>query len=303
MSDRIHMSVGRRHDFVFLFDVSDGNPNGDPDAGNIPRLDPETMQGLVTDVALKRKIRNYVDLVCGSQERFKIYVQSGVALNAQNQRAYSALGLSSTGSKQNAADSDKARDWMCANFYDIRMFGAVMTTGVNCGQVRGPMQLTFARSIDRILPCDFSITRVAVTRSEDLAVAVSRETGEVSGGKRTEMGRKALVPYGLYRGYGFFNASIASKTGADDEDLSLFWLALQNMFDQDRSSRRGMMALRALYVFSHENALGNAPAHQLFENINVKLRTGANTPRTYQDYQVNVNGEVPRGVVLTRVVG
>ena len=303
MSGGIHLDPMRRHDFVFLFDVLDGNPNGDPDAGNLPRIDPETMQGLVTDVALKRKVRNYIDAVCGEKERFKIYVQSGTALNRQHQRAYSALGLKSTGSKQKAAEVEKARAWMCANFYDIRMFGAVMNTEVNCGQVRGPVQLTFSRSIDQIAPLDVSITRIAVTRTDDMEVAVSEETGKGSGGKRTVMGSKAIVPYGLYRGYGFFNANLAKQTGTDSEDLSLFWAAFQNMFDHDRSAARGLMTLQGLYVFSHDSALGNAPAHRLFEHIRVSPNPEKKPPRDFSAYEVSINEALPSHVNLTCLVG
>ena len=303
MSGGIHLDPARRHDFVFLFDVLDGNPNGDPDSGNLPRIDPETMQGLVTDVALKRKVRDYVDAVYGEKERFKIYVQSGGALNSQHQRAYTALGLKSTGSKQRAAEVQMARTWMCANFYDIRIFGAVMNTGVNCGQVRGPVQLTFSRSINQITPLDVSITRVAVTRADDMEVAVSDETGKGSGGKRTVMGSKAIVPYGLYRGYGFFNANLAKQTGTDSEDLSLFWTAFQNMFDHDRSAARGMMALQGLYVFSHDSALGNAPAQRLFEHICVSLRSDEKSPRDFSAYEVSISESLPPGVTLTRLIG
>lgn len=298
-----YLDVTRRHDFVYLFDVTDGNPNGDPDAGNLPRVDPETMQGLVTDVALKRKVRDWVDLARGDEGRFKIYVQSGgEALNALHKRAYEALGLTSTGAKQAKEDVDKARDWMCANFYDIRMFGAVMTTGVNAGQVRGPVQMTFARSIDPIVPLDLSITRVAVTREEDARVVVTEEGGV--GGKQTEMGRKALVPYGLYRAHGFFNPHFAQRTGVTEEDLELFWQALVQMWDLDRSASRGLMACRGLYVFTHESSLGNAPAHQLFERVRVSRKPGISVPRSFQDYQVEVNdADLPKGVTLTQLVG
>lgn len=299
-----HLDVNRRHDFVLLFDVVDGNPNGDPDAGNLPRLDPETMQGLVTDVAVKRKVRDYADLVRGDEERFKIYVQHrGAALNSLHERAYRELGLKSTGAKQARDDVDKAREWMCANFFDIRIFGALMTTGVNCGQVRGPVQLTFARSIDPIVQLDLSITRVAVTREEDARVIVSDDGGEASG-KETEMGRKAIVPYGLYRAHGFFNPHFAAQTGVDEEDLALFWQALQMMWDVDRSSSRGMMACRGLYVFSHESKLGNAPAAGLFDRVTVRRKEGVDAPRGYADYDVQVDGDsLPSGVGLTRLVG
>jgi CRISPR-associated protein Csd2 len=294
----------RRHDFVLLFDVTDGNPNGDPDAGNLPRVDPETMQGLVTDVALKRKVRDYVDVAQGDQGRFKIYVQSGGdALNAIHRRAYEALGMKSSGTKQNKDDIDKARAWMCQNFYDIRMFGAVMTTGVNCGQVRGPLQLTFARSYDAVVPLDISITRVAVTKEEDAKVIVSEDTGEGKSGKQTEMGRKSLVPYGLYRAHGFFNPHFAAKTGAASEDLALFWTALQMMWDLDRSASRGMMTCRGLYIFTHESSLGDAPAHKLLDRVAVEKRAEVVAPRTFRDYSISIDAAgLPDKVTLTRLV-
>lgn len=304
MSDIIHDS-SKRHDFVLYFDVTDGNPNGDPDAGNLPRIDPETMQGLVTDVCLKRKVRNFVDIVRGDEAPYKIYVQDkGIALNTLHQRAYDDLGIESTGTKQKRKEVDQAQQWMCQHFYDVRMFGAVMTTGVNAGQVRGPMQLTFARSIDPIVPVDVSITRVAITRPEDAEVVEAEEGGGVSGGKRTEMGRKAMVPYGLYCGHGFFNPYLAQRTGASDEDLALFWQALQNMWALDRSAARGFMACRGLYVFTHDNALGNAPAHELFARVAVQRRPEVEAPRSYGDYQLLVEEDnLPQGVTLTRVAG
>ena len=298
------IDVSRRHDFVLLFEVTDGNPNGDPDAGNLPRVDPETMQGLVTDVSLKRKVRDWVDAASGDEFRFKIYVQSGEALNAKHQRAYDDLGMQSTGTRQNRADVDRARGWMCRNFYDIRLFGAVMTTGVNCGQVRGPVQMTFARSVDPIIPLDLSITRIAVTRVEDAEVEVSDEDGTGRGGKQTEMGRKALVPYGLYRAHGFFNPHFAAQTGVDEEDMDMFWQALLNMWDLDRSSSRGLMACRGLYVFTHDSRLGNAPAHSLFERVSISARDGVTAARSFRDYDVQLDmSEMPDGVGLTRLVG
>jgi len=304
MASAVHLDVTKRHDFVLLFDVADGNPNGDPDAGNLPRVDPETMQGLVTDVAIKRKVRDWVDLANGSDARYKIYVQSGgEALNATHKRAYAALGITSTGAKQKADEVEKARQWMCENFYDIRVFGAVMTTGVNCGQVRGPIQITFARSIDRVVPLDLSITRVAVTREDDARVATT-DDGEGTGGKQTEMGRKALVPYGLYRAHGFFNPHFARRTGTTESDLDLFWQALKNMWDLDRSSSRGMMSCRGLYVFTHEDPLGNAGAHELFERVHVPALGVDAAPRTFRDYRVEVDDtSLPAGVTLTRLVG
>mgnify|MGYP000914535038 CR=1 FL=1 len=304
MNEPIYTDVTRRHDFVLLFDVTDGNPNGDPDAGNLPRTDPETMQGLVTDVAIKRKVRDYVDSLCGQEARNKIYVQHGQPLNAKHRLAYTALGIESTGSKQKAGDIEQARAWMCTNFYDVRVFGAVMTTGVNCGQVRGPLQLTFARSIDPIVPLDLSITRVAVTREEDAEVVVTGGEERASG-KQTEMGRKALVPYGLYRCYGFFNPHFAAQTGMDRADLALVWQALQSMWGLDRSAARGLMACRGLYVFSHESALGNAPAEQLFARVSISPAYPAGgVPRSFTDYRVGVaEADLPAGVALSRLVG
>ncbi len=303
MSAAPHLDVTRRHDFVLLFDVADGNPNGDPDAGNLPRVDPETMQGLVTDVALKRKVRDWVDLARGDEGRFKIYVQSGEALISKHKRAYVDLGMTSTGAKQSREEVNKARAWMCANFYDIRMFGAVMAVSVNCGQVRGPVQITFARSLDAIVPLDLSITRVAVTREEDVAVAVAEDGGAGTGGKQTEMGRKALVPYGLYRAHGFFNPHFAKQTGVDQEDLELFWSALQQMWDLDRSSSRGMMACQGLYVFTHESPLGDAPAYRLLQRVRAFRRPDVLAPRSFGDYEVSVEeADMPSGVTLTRLV-
>ncbi len=296
--------AARRHDFVLLFDVQDGNPNGDPDAGNMPRLDPETMQGLVTDVSLKRKLRDWVDLARGGEERFKIYVQNkGVALNDLHQRAYTALGLKSTGSRQVRGDVDHARQWMCQNFYDIRTFGAVMSTGVNAGQVRGPVQLTFARSIDPIVPLDLSITRVAITDPK-AAQVVEGDEGKSTGGKLTEIGKKTLVPYGLYKSYGFVSPSFARQTGFSDEDLTLLWQGLQQMWDLDHSSSRGLLSCRGLYVFTHEDRLGNAPAHVLLERVRARRKNVERPARTFADYEVTVDDTaLPMGVTLTRLVG
>jgi CRISPR-associated protein Csd2 len=299
-----HLNPNYRHDFVLLFDIVDGNPNGDPDGGNLPRTDPETMQGLVTDVCIKRKIRNYVDTFYGGQETTKIYIQNqGVALNDMNARAYKALNLKSTGTKQKREEVNQTRDWMCQNFYDIRMFGAVMTTGVNCGQVRGPVQLTFARSIDSVMPLDVAITRIAITKPEDAAVVSGEEGDEKGKGKTTEIGRKAMIPYGLYCGYGFFSPHLAAQTHVTDEDLGLFWEALVKMWDMDRSASRGMMAPREICVFSHESKLGNAPAHKLFERIHPHLKEKGNIPRRFSDYQVDVNEkDLPPGITLTRLI-
>ncbi|MEP0766899.1 MAG: type I-C CRISPR-associated protein Cas7/Csd2 [Fimbriimonadia bacterium] len=295
---------GKRYDFLLLFDVTDGNPNGDPDAGNLPRVDPETMQGIVTDVCLKRKIRNFVELHFGADAELKVYVRdSGVALNEKHERAYKSLSLTSTGSKQSRADANRARDWMCANYYDIRMFGAVMTTGVNCGQVRGPVQLTFARSVDPVAPQDVSITRVAVTRKEDADVAVS-DAGETRGGKETEMGRKALVPYGLYLGKGFYSPALAAQTGVSREDLELFWRALVGMFEHDRSAARGYMEMHGIYVFRHDNPLGNAPSGPLFSRLRVQRRPEVQVARRFDDYVIDiVEANMPEGVTLVKLLG
>ena len=304
MTDAIYTDPDRRHDFVLLFDVTDGNPNGDPDAGNLPRVDPETMQGLVTDVCLKRKVRNWVDVTRGEHERYKIYVQNrGITLNDLHHRAYTKLSLTSTGSKQRREDVDRARSEMCANFFDIRTFGAVMTTRVNCGQVRGPVQMTFARSIDPVVPLDCSITRVAVTNAEDAAVIEGEE--KEGGGKVTEMGRKSLIPYALYMGYGFVSPYFGKQTGFSHEDLAVFWEALQGMWDLDRSASRGLMACRGLYIFSHTNGLGNAPAHTLFEGITVQRDEEIEAPRKFCHYVVTVQDQkdLPEGVTLSRLVG
>lgn len=304
MESSTYTDPSRRHDFVLVFEVTDGNPNGDPDAGNLPRVDPETMQGLVTDVCLKRKVRDWIDATKGEEANFKIYVQNkGIALNTLNRRAYEAENLTPTGAKQKRSEVEKTRIWMCRNFYDIRTFGAVMTTEVNCGQVRGPVQLTFARSIDPIVPLDLSITRVAITREQDVEL-VETEKG-TEGGKVTEMGRKALVPYGLYVGYGFINPHFAEQTGFTKEDLALFWQALLAMWDLDRSASRGRLACRGLFVFTHENKLGKAPAHKLFDLVKVTRRNLETPPRQFTDYEVSLPKPetLPEGVTLTLLEG
>lgn len=300
MATGIHLDATKRHDAVLLFDVTDGNPNGDPDAGNLPRVDPETMQGLVTDVAIKRKVRDYVDITHGEEERFKIYVQDkGFALNDLHQRAYDSLNLKSTGTKQKRDDVNRARDYMCANFFDIRTFGAVMSTGVNAGQVRGPMQLTFARSWDPIVPLDVSITRVAITDPKDVEIVVG-DDGKTTGGKLTEMGRKALVAYGLYAGNIFYSPQQAADTKFDNADLSLFWEALERMWDFDRSASRGMMACQGIVIFSHDNPFGNAPAHKLVRRVNAAMRSGVTAPRSIDDYEVTIERkDLPEGVTVT----
>lgn len=370
----IYTDPEKRHDFVFLFDVVNGNPNGDPDAGNLPRVDPETMHGLVTDVCLKRKIRNYVSLVKGDCDHMRIFIQSEQALNTyileafrnvgiepvridlssdeledeelifwlkgkeqvgflleENQLLYSGEAankkeivqlltedLEGNTSLRKKLDSivnrlaeeikkgkritretrKNARRWLCSKYFDIRMFGAVLSTGLNAGQVRGPIQLTFARSIDPVVPMDISITRVAITKEED------RKR------KETEMGRKPIVPYGLYRSHGFYNpflakdTGVAKGTGVTREDLELFWEALMRMFEFDRSAARGEMSVRGLWIFTHENEKGNAPAHKLFELIRVKRKADIESPRSFTDYEIlePSQDELPSGVVLTRLV-
>ena len=289
------MSLAHRYDFVLLFDVKDGNPNGDPDAGNLPRLDAETGHGLVTDVALKRKVRNFVGLVKGEQPPYEIYVKEKAILNNQHKRAYIGIGredlLAGDDKKRKGGDAvDDARAWMCRNFFDVRTFGAVMSTGINCGQVRGPIQLTFARSVDPIVASEHSITR--------MAVATEAEAEKQDGDNRT-MGRKHTVPYGLYRAHGFVSAFLAKHTGFSDDDLTLFWQALCQMFEHDRSAARGEMTTRGLYVFRHDSELGNAPAHALFERVQVQRKPGVEVPRAFADYAVSVAADdLPNGVSL-----
>lgn len=289
-----HLNAANRQDFVLIFDVTNGNPNGDPDAGNLPRVDPETGLGIVTDVALKRKVRNYVDALKGNEERYKIYVQQGAILNNQHGRAYAALGKDPKAAKQ--ADIQEAKRWMCANFFDIRTFGAVMSTEVNAGQVRGPVQLTFARSVDPILGLDAAITRVALTKPDP------RQAADDETARSGTMGRKAYIPYGLYVAHGFYVPAFAGDTGFDDADLEVLWQALVNMWDLDRSASRGLTACRALYVFSHSSPLGNAPAHKLFDRIKVSHSADVGTPRQFADYVVTVeDANLPQGVTLTCV--
>ncbi len=290
-------SIQNRYDFVLLFDVQDGNPNGDPDAGNLPRIDPETGNGLVTDVCLKRKVRNYVGLAKGDEPPFEIYVKEKAVLNKQHARAYQGEGLEvpGKGKKAKAEEIEKARAWMCQNFYDVRTFGAVMSTEVNCGQVRGPVQLTFARSVNPVVPLEHSITRMAVTTEAD---------AERQGGDNRTMGRKFTIPYGLYRSHGFISAHLGAQTGFSEEDLSLFWEALSNMFEHDHSAARGQMVTRGLYVFKHDNALGRAPAYKLFEHVQVKLQDQVSVPRGFSDYVVKIEADnLPQGAELLRLVG
>ncbi|HXG23630.1 MAG TPA: type I-C CRISPR-associated protein Cas7/Csd2, partial [Chthonomonadales bacterium] len=296
----------RRHDFVFLFDVTDGNPNGDPDAGNMPRLDPETMQGLVSDVCIKRKVRDFVAVTKNDQPPYRIYVQDkGIYLNDLHAESHDVVGIPRERAKNpDRKKRDEARQWMCKNFYDVRMFGAVMSTGINAGQVRGPLQLTFSRSVDMIVPMDVAITRVALTDEKENTQAERAEDESERGSRTGTIGRKAVVPYGLYVGRGFFSAPFAAQTGVTREDLELFWRALMNMWDLDHSAARGLMACRGLYVFTHENGLGNAPAHALFDRIHVEKKNGVQAPRQFGDYVVSVDeSNLPSGVTLTRLLG
>ena len=289
--------IKNRYDFVILFDVENGNPNGDPDAGNMPRVDPETGLGLVTDVCLKRKIRNFVEDVKEDADGYRIYIKDQVPLNRSDAEALSALGVDKDlkAAKKNDPDLDrKIRDYMCSHYYDIRAFGAVMTTFVkgalNCGQVRGPVQLGFARSIDPILPQEVTITRIAITTEADAEK------------KGTEMGRKYIVPYGLYRAEGYVSANLARKvTGFSEEDLQLLWQAILNMFENDHSAARGKMAVRELIVFKHESELGNAPAYKLFDAVQVARREDVDVPRRYGDYIVTVDENLPAGVSCERM--
>lgn len=280
------MSLNHRYDFVLLFDVKDGNPNGDPDAGNLPRLDAESGHGLVTDVCLKRKVRNFVGLAKNEQPPYEIYVKEKAILNNQNKRAYVAIGredvLEGDGKKRKGGDAvEDARKWMCQNFFDVRSFGAVMSTGINCGQVRGPIQMTFARSIDPVISQEHSITR--------MAVATEAEAEKQEGDNRT-MGRKHTVPYGLYRGHGFVSAFLAKQTGFDEKDIELYWQALTQMFEHDRSAARGQMSTRGLYVFEHESELGNTPAHALFDRLSVS-RNSDGIARDFSAYSVAFDGK------------
>ena len=296
-----------RYEFVVLFDVENGNPNGDPDAGNMPRIDPESGLGLVTDVCLKRKIRNYVEMVKEEEKGYKIYIKEDVPLNRSDREACKTLGIEETEEKKvtealkklkkNDLDVDvKLRDYMCKNFYDIRTFGAVMTTFVkaslNCGQVRGPVQMGFARSIDPIFNQEVTITRVAITTEKDAE------------NKSTEMGRKNIVPYGLYRVEGYISANLARKvTGFTEDDLELFWEAIINMFEHDHSAARGKMAVRELIVFKHSKELGDCPAYKLFDAVEVMKREDVLYPRKYQDYIVQIHEEqIPNTVELKRMI-
>ena len=299
--------IKNRYEFVVLFDVENGNPNGDPDAGNMPRIDPESGLGLVTDVCLKRKIRNYVEMVKEDSKGYEIYIKEDVPLNRSDRKAYESIGIEETDDKKikeavkklKKTDPDvdiKLRDYMCENFYDIRTFGAVMTTFVkaslNCGQVRGPVQIGFARSIDPIISQEVTITRVAITTEKDAE------------NKSTEMGRKNIVPYGLYRVEGYISANLARKvTGFSEKDLELLWDAIINMFENDHSAARGKMAVRELIVFKHSKELGDCPAYKLFDAVEVKKKDDIEYPRKYQDYTVQIHeNEIPDSIEVKRMI-
>ena len=291
--------IKNRYDFVILFDVENGNPNGDPDAGNMPRVDPETGYGLVTDVCLKRKIRNYVETVkedAPDADRYRIYVKDGVPLNRSDAEAIQALSISEDLKAAKKSDPDidrRLRDYMCAHYFDIRTFGAVMTFvkgALNCGQVRGPVQLSFARSIDPVVPQEVTITRVAITTEADAEK------------KGTEMGRKHIIPYALYRAEGYVSANLARKTtGFSEEDLDLLWKAILNLFENDHSAARGKMAVRELIVFRHDSELGNAPSYKLFDAVQVQHKPDVIAPRSYRDYTVTVAETLPEGVTCKRM--
>ena len=290
--------IKNRYEFVVLFDVENGNPNGDPDAGNMPRVDPETGYGIVTDVCLKRKIRNYVETVKDGEQGYDIYIKEGVPLNRSDRKAFEYLGVEDDKDKIKAKKKEdpdldiKVRSFMCKNFYDIRTFGAVMTTftknALNCGQVRGPVQISFARSIDEVIPQELTITRTAITTEEDAE------------NKKTEMGRKYIVPYGLYRAEGYISANLARKvTGFSEDDLELLWQAILNMFELDHAAARGKMSVRKLIVFKHDSEFGNAPAYKLFDTVHVKRIDETQPARSFTDYKVTVDeSAVPDGVTV-----
>lgn len=285
MSDNI---IQNRYDFVYFFDVEKGNPNGDPDAGNMPRIDPETGHGMVTDVSIKRKIRNYMEIVHKNTPPYKIFIREKAVLNRLQEEAYKELSLDKKDKKKKSENAEKAREWMCRNYYDVRTFGAVMTTGdYNCGQVTGPVQITFARSVEPIVPLEISITRMAVTREEDEE-------------KERTMGRKHIIPYALYRAEGFISPHFAAKTGFSVKDLQYLWEALWNMYDHDHSAARGKMNARKLIVFKHESKLGNAPSHELFNLVRVEKVIPSEVPaRRFEDYRITIqNEDIPENIQL-----
>lgn len=289
--------IEKRYDFVYLFDVQDGNPNGDPDAGNMPRVDPETGTGLVTDVSLKRKVRNFVQMT-QDQAGYDIFIKERGVLNNLIDEAYEQDVVKEN---KGADKIEQARQFMCDKYYDVRTFGAVMSTGKNAGQVRGPVQLTFSRSIDPIITLEHSITRMAVASEKE--IKVNEQTGEENYTENRTMGRKYTVPYGLYRCHGFISAHFAEHTGFTQDDLEVFWQSLINMFDHDHSAARGQMNARGLYVFEHDNKLGNAPAHKLFDLIDIEVKDNSKPIRAFSDYSVQVNESgLPDGVNLKSMI-
>jgi CRISPR-associated protein Csd2 len=302
-------NIQNRYEFVYLFDVTNGNPNGDPDAGNLPRLDPETNRGLVTDVCLKRKVRNFVEMKEAGKPRFGIYVQESSILNEKHREAYKEVrpgdGEVVKAKKLSPKSDEEAKavqKFMCNNFFDVRTFGAVMSTGINCGQVRGPIQMTFAQSIDPVLPLEISITRMAATNEQEKK---QKTDGSDERQENRTMGRKHIIPYGLYRAHGFVSANLAGRTGFTDADLALFWDALTNMFDHDRSAARGEMNARRLIVFKHASPLGNAPAHKLFDAVTIEPIGGDKPARSFADYKDRIRVDlaaVPEGVEVIEAI-
>jgi len=284
--------IKNRYDFALLFDVTDGNPNGDPDAGNLPRVDAETGMGLVTDVCLKRKVRNFVQMVKNAEKPFDIFIKEKAILNDSIDESHEQKEVQS---KEKSGDkTEAARNWMCANYYDVRTFGAVMSTGKNAGQVRGPIQFTFGRSVEPVVALEHSITRMAVA---------TKAEAEKQGGDNRTMGRKFTVPYGLYFSKGFISAHLAAQTGFNNDDLELFWEALKNMFDHDHSAARGMMSTRKLIVFKHSTALGSAPAYQLFDAIKIERKDSSKPARSFNDYSVSIDkSSIPQGVEVIEML-
>lgn len=281
-------TITNRYDFALIFDVKDGNPNGDPDAGNLPRIDPETGHGLVTDVCLKRKVRNYIQILKEAKPPFDIFIKEKAVLNTLIDQAHEQKTVKEI--KNKGDKTEAARMWMCQNYYDIRTFGAVMSTGKNAGQVRGPVQMTFGRSADPVVTLEHAITR--------MAVATETEAEKQQGDNRT-MGRKNTIPYGVYMAHGFISPHLASQTGFDETDLSLLWESLGNMFELDRSAARGLMSTRRLIIFKHDSALGNAPAHSLFDRISIKSKDTTKPPRNFSDYELKINElDLPKGVTI-----
>lgn len=293
------LDPNKRYDAILLFDVTDGNPNGDPDAGNLPRTDPETMQGVVSDVALKRKVRDYVFLTKGEKENYDIYIKHRGILSQEQQKAYESLNINPPEKGRDVNNEKKAKEWLCQHYFDIRMFGAVLNvTDYKAGQVRGPVSVTMARSIDRVFPIDMTITRVALTNATDVKGGSEEDVEARSG----QMGRKTLIPYGLYVAYVYFSPAFAKQTNVSENDLQVLWEALVNMWDLDHSATRGRMACRGLYVFSHEDQFGNAPSHMLFEKVDIRLREEGTVPRSYKDYKISIDESLPEGVKLHKVV-